>query len=253
MRIPIVIANWKMHKNSLEARHFLTELLDKVPTAICEIGIAPPYTLLAQCSERISGHRKRIKIGAQNMHQKPSGAFTGEISADMIVDAGCNFVILGHSERRRDFSETNALIYEKITMAVSRNITPILCVGENQEERTETQKKVEHQLSECLGTLNSSELENLIIAYEPIWAIGTGKAATPIEANAVHRFIRSYLTKKYSRHFADQIRIIYGGSVQPNNVQSLMLQSDIDGLLVGGASLDASSFIKIIFNLGIDV
>lgn len=251
MRIPIIIANWKMHKNSCEARHFLAELLDKAYTSKCEIGVAAPYTLLAQCSKIVSG--KAIRIGAQNMHEKPSGAFTGEISADMIVDAGCSFVILGHSERRRYFSETNAIIYEKIKAALSRNITPILCVGESQEERKETQKILEHQLSQCLGTLDLSDLQNLIIAYEPIWAIGTGIAATPIEANAVHTYIRSYLSKKYSQSFADQIRIIYGGSVHPNNVQSLMLQSNIDGLLVGGASLDASSFIEIIFNLGMDV
>lgn len=251
MRIPTVIANWKMHKNSIEARHFLAELLDKVSISKCEIGIAAPYTLLAQCAKIVSG--KAIRIGAQTIHEKPSGAYTGEISADMIVDAGCSFVILGHSERRQYFSETNAMISEKIKAALSRNIIPIVCVGESQEERRETQKIVEHQLSQCLATLSLSELQNLIIAYEPIWAVGTGIAATAIEANVVHTYIRSYLSKKYSQNFADQIRIIYGGSVQPNNVQSLMLQSNIDGLLVGGASLDASSFIEIIYNLGMDV
>lgn len=251
MRIPIVIANWKMHKNSIEACCFLAELIDKASTSKCEIGIAAPYTLLTQCSKVVLG--KAIRIGAQNIHEKPSGAYTGEISADMIVDAGCSFVILGHSERRHYFSETNAIISEKIKEALSRNIIPILCVGESQEERKEAQKIVEDQLSECLGTLSLSELQNLIIAYEPIWAIGTRIAATPIEANVVHTYIRSYLSKKYSQNFADQIRIIYGGSVQPNNVQSLMLQSNIDGLLVGGASLDVSSFVEIINNLGMDV
>lgn len=251
MRIPIIIANWKMHKTSTEARYFLAELLDKVSPPKCEIGLAIPYTLLAQCSKIVSG--KSIVIGAQNMHEKPSGAFTGEISADMIVDTGCTFVILGHSERRRYFSETNAIIYKKIKAAISKNLTPILCIGESLEERKEAQNVLEDQLSQCLGTLSASDLHNLIIAYEPVWAIGTGVAATPREANAVHTFIRSYLKRKYSPKFADRIRIIYGGSVQPNHVQSLMLQSNIDGLLVGGASLDVSSFIEIIFNLGMDI
>lgn len=251
MRIPIVIANWKMHKTSKEARHFIAELLDKVSTPKCEIGLTPPYTLLAQCSKVLSG--RNIMVGAQNMHEKPSGAFTGEISADMIVDAGCSFVILGHSERRQYFLETNSIIFQKIKVALSKNIIPILCLGESSEERTDTQKVLERQLSECLGTLPESKLQNFIIAYEPLWAIGTGVSATPVEANAVHTYIRSYLSRQYSQKFADQIRIIYGGSVQPNIVQSLMLQSNIDGLLVGGASLDASSFIEIIFNLGMDV
>lgn len=251
MQAPIVIANWKMHKTLTEARHFIAELLEKASTPKCQIGLAVPYTLIDQCYRVLSS--TSIMVGAQNIHEKPFGAYTGEISADMARDAGASFSILGHSERRRYFSETNSIICEKMKAATSKNIIPVLCVGETLEERESTQKVLEYQLSECLGSLHQGELGDLIIAYEPIWAIGTGISATPVEANTAHRYIRSYLKRHYSQKFADQIRIIYGGSVQPNNVQSLMLQSNVDGLLVGGASLDASSFVEIIFNLGMDI
>ncbi len=251
MRTPIVIANWKMHKTLIEARHFIAELLQKVSTPKCQIGLAAPYTALDGCSKALSG--TAILLGAQNIHEKSSGAYTGEISADMVKDAGAKFSLIGHSERRKYFSETNSIIQKKIEAAITKNIIPILCVGETLEERENTQKILEKQLAECLGKLSSDQLGNLIIAYEPVWAIGTGKAASPLEANEAHRYIRSYCGARYSQKFANQVRIIYGGSVQPNNVQSLMLQPNIDGLLIGGASLEAASFIEIIFNIGMDL
>lgn len=251
MRIPIVIANWKMHKTLTESRHFIAELLEKVSTPKCQIGLAVPYTLIDHCYKVLSG--TSIMVGAQNIHEKPYGAYTGEISADMVRDSGASFSILGHSERRQYFSETNSIVQQKMKAAIAKNIIPVLCLGESLGEKGTTQKVLEHQLSECLGSLPQGELGDLIIAYEPVWAIGTGDSATPLEVNTAHSYIRSHLERHYSQKFADQIRIIYGGSVQPNNVQSLMLQSNVDGLLVGGASLDASSFARIIFNLGMDV
>lgn len=251
MRIPIVIANWKMHKTLTEARHFIAELLEKVSTPKYQIGLAVPYTLIDQCYKALSG--TSIMVGSQNIHEKPSGAYTGEISAEMARDAGAVFSILGHSERRQYFLETNSIVCEKMKAAISKNMIPVLCVGESLEEKATAQKVLEEQLSQCLGNLNQEQLRDLIVAYEPVWAIGTGISATPAEANRAHGYIRSHLKKCYSSKFADQVRIIYGGSVQPNNVQSLMLQSNVDGLLVGGASLDASSFARIIFNLGMDL
>lgn len=251
MRIPIVIANWKMHKTLTEARHFVAELLEKVSTPKYQIGLAIPYTLIDQCYKALSG--TSIMVGSQNIHEKPSGAYTGEISAEMAQDAGAAFSLLGHSERRHYFSETNSIVCEKVKAAIAKNMIPVLCVGESLAEKATAQKVLEQQLSQCLGGLHGDQLKDLIVAYEPVWAIGTGTSATPAEANRAHGYIRSHLKKCYSQKFADQVRIIYGGSVQPNNVQSLMLQSNVDGLLVGGASLDASSFARIIFNLGMDV
>lgn len=251
MRTPIVIANWKMHKTLIEARHFIAELSQKVSTSKCELGLSAPYTVLDGCSKALAG--TNILLGAQNIHEKSSGAYTGEISADMVKDAGAKFSIIGHSERRKYFSETNSIIQKKIESAVEKNIIPILCIGETFEERENTQKVLEKQLAECLGKLSNDQLRNLIIAYEPVWAIGTGKAASPLEANQTHNYIRSYCRVHYSQKFANQLRIIYGGSVQPNNVQSLMLQPNIDGLLVGGASLEVASFIEIILNIGMDL
>lgn len=244
MRAPIIIANWKMHKTLMEARHFIAELIQEVSTSKYQIGVAAPYTALDGCSKALSG--TNILLGAQNIHEKSCGAYTGEISADMVKDAGAKFSIIGHSERRKYFSETNSIIQKKIETAIEKNIIPVLCIGETLQERGDTQKVLEKQLTECLGMLSIDQLKNLIIAYEPVWAIGTGKPASPQQANEAHSFIRSYCGERYSQEFANQIRIIYGGSVQPNNVQSLMLQPNIDGLLVGGASLEAASFIKII-------
>lgn len=247
----MVIANWKMHKTLIEARHFIAELLQKVSPSKSQIGLAVPYTVLNGCSKALSG--TSILLGAQNIHEKSSGAYTGEISADMVKDAGAKFSIIGHSERRKYFSETNAIIQKKIEAAIAKNIIPILCIGETLQEKENTKQVLETQLNECLGKLSSDQLEKLLIAYEPVWAIGTGKPASPIDVNQAHSYIRSYCRRRYCQKFADQVRIIYGGSVQPNNVQSLMLQPNIDGLLVGGASLEVASFIEIIFNIGMDL
>ncbi len=205
-----------------------------------------PFTAIEAGVEAAKG--TKISIGAQNMHDQMEGAFTGEISARMLKASGASYVILGHSERRQYFKETNAFIHRKLALALKEGLTPILCIGELADERESGKygDVLKTQLDECLQNLNAPQVEKVVLAYEPVWAIGTGKTATPEIAQGVHRFIRNWVEEKYSIGCAERICLIYGGSVKPDNIASLMQQTDIDGVLVGGASLDVESFAKIV-------
>jgi triosephosphate isomerase len=248
MRRPVIAGNWKMHKTSAEAEELARALVDHLSdlTDDREVVLCPPFTGLKVVFEVIKA--SPIKLGAQNLHWEKSGAFTGEISAVMLKDVGCSYVIIGHSERRTYFYETNATVNKKIFAALDQGLIPIVCVGETLEEREKNQtfEIIERQIKEGLVGLAPSQALRLIIAYEPVWAIGTGKTATPEQANEVHTFIRYLLAQNFNEGVASEIRIQYGGSVRPDNIKSLMNQKDIDGVLVGGASLDADSFTKIV-------
>lgn len=211
-----------------------------------DIVLCPPFTALSEISEILIS--SNVKLGAQNMHSEYDGAYTGEVSGLMLKDAGCEFVILGHSERRQYFKEIDAGVNSKIKAALKLGLTPIVCVGETLEEREreETFKVVEGQLSGALKAISGADVARLIFAYEPIWAIGTGRTATSSQAQEVHKFIRSLLEKWYNKETAQLIRIQYGGSVKPENIKDLISQPDIDGALVGGASLNIESFSQIV-------
>jgi triosephosphate isomerase len=248
MRIKVIAGNWKMNKDINESK----ELISKLKTGIeelslnCEIVICPPFTSLSEASTMIKG--SKIRLGAQNLHQEETGAFTGEVSAIMLLSAGCEYVIIGHSERRTIFKESDELINKKITNALKNNLKPIFCVGELLEEREKniTEQVVKSQITKGLQGFSEKDLKSLIIAYEPVWAIGTGKTATPQQAEEVHLFIRDLLIENYSSEFAENLGILYGGSVKPENSKDLLSQENIDGALVGGACLNADSFISII-------
>ena len=237
-RTPIIAANWKMYKTGTEAQEFLTHLKGKITPAV-KVFIAPSFTALPVMTSQ------EVVIGAQNMHEADEGAFTGEISARMLKNAGAKFVILGHSERRRLFHETDAMIHQKLKKAFSAHLLPILCIGETLEDREagKTFEVLSHQLKTALAGLPPAEL---IIAYEPVWAIGTGKTATPETAQEAHQFCRELLKKLWGEDFAAKTHILYGGSVTPETAHTLSKQPDIDGALVGGASLDPKKFIQII-------
>jgi triosephosphate isomerase len=249
MRKPIIAGNWKMFKTisqAIELANGLKRTLFDVTTI--DIVICPAFTALTEVYEVIS--ETNIQLGAQDMHWENEGAFTGEVSGLMIKDTGADFVILGHSERRQYFGETNQSVNKKIKAALKYNLTPIVCVGENliQREQNKTFEVVKEQMEECFFEIKKDEAEKTIIAYEPVWAIGTGKTATPAQAQEVHRFIRNLLVKFYDEETASGVRIQYGGSVKPENAQDLISQEDIDGALVGGASLDLATFTAIIRN-----
>jgi triosephosphate isomerase len=237
-RIPIIAANWKMYKTGAEAQEFLTQIKGKTASSV-KVFIAPSFTALPMMKAQ------GVVLGGQNMHEAEEGAFTGEISARMLKDAGAQFVILGHSERRRLFHETNALIHQKLKKALSSQLLPILCIGETLEEREakKTFDILSTQLKTALAGISPAEL---ILAYEPVWAIGTGKTATPEIAQEAHQFCRSFLKKLWGEESAAKTHILYGGSVTPETASALAKQPDIDGALVGGASLDAAKFIQII-------
>lgn len=244
MRKPFIAANWKMHQTQKEMTAFVDVLkkqkIDYKKTDVC---ICPPFTLLKPLID-IRG--KKMLVGAQNCHFEEKGAFTGEISAPMIKDIGCDFVILGHSERRMIFNENDEMINKKVKAAIASNLGVIFCIGETYEQREmeETFDVLENQLKNGLKGIKT--IKDMLIAYEPVWAIGTGKTAYPEQAEEVHTFIRTTLKEMYSKTESDNVRIIYGGSVKPGNVKELMDQPNIDGALVGGASLDPESFYKII-------
>jgi triosephosphate isomerase len=235
-----------MHKTDAEARAFILALSAQIASVQRRTFIAAPFTAIGGAVEAARG--TRICIGAQNMYDQEAGAYTGEISAEMLKSAGASFVLLGHSERRQYFHETNSFIHRKLLRAAQEGLTPILCIGELSHEREsgshESVLKV--QLEECLQELTAEQISHCIIAYEPIWAIGTGKAATPENAQDVHRFIRLWLEERFGRECAQKMCLLYGGSVNPDNIASLMQQTDIDGALVGGASLDVKSFAQIV-------
>ena len=242
MRRPLIAGNWKMHKAISEA----VELASALVTSCreyreIEIMVAPPLTAIAAVRQALSD--SPIGLGAQNMHWEDQGAFTGEVSPTMLKDAGCRYVILGHSERRQLFGETDENVNRKVRAAQSHGLMPIVCIGETEEERDRgvTFEVVDRQLTAALeGTL----LE-MVSAYEPVWAIGTGRTATPAQAQEVHKAIRDRLAGLFGSEAADAVRVLYGGSVKPGNVDELMGEADIDGALVGGASLDVTSFTRI--------
>lgn len=248
MRINVIAGNWKMNNDLNESKDLITKLLAglKNTNVNCEVVICPPFTSLSEVSSMIKG--SVIKLGAQNLHQEENGAFTGEVSAKMLLGSGCDFVIIGHSERRNIFMEHDDLLNKKIRRAIKNNLKPIFCVGELLEEREKniTNQVIESQVLKGLDGFSVEELKNLIIAYEPVWAIGTGKTATPQQAEEVHLFIRNLIEKRFSKEYADNLRILYGGSVKPDNSKDLLSQKNIDGALVGGACLNADSFLSII-------
>jgi triosephosphate isomerase (TIM) len=241
-RVPLIIGNWKMHKTDAEARAFVFALSAQIASTERRTFIAAPFIAIAGAAEAAQG--TRICVGAQNMHDQEAGAYTGEISASMLKSSGASFVLLGHSERRQYFHETNSFIHRKILRALQEGLIPILCVGES--EGGECERVLKTQLEECLQGLSAEQVSHCIIAYEPIWAIGTGKAATPELAQTVHRFIRLWLEEGFGRECAQRICLLYGGSVSPGNIAALMQQTDIDGVLVGGASLDVKSLAQIV-------
>ena len=246
MRLPIIAGNWKMHMTSQEAKGFIEELQTKVEGTDVEVVICPPFTLLHMLREIVKD--TNIKIGSQNMYWEEKGAFTGEISPLMLKDLKIEYCIIGHSERRQFFGETNETVNKKIKSAINYGIKPILCVGETLDDRkaNKTQELIKNQVEEALSGLDKEDVVKLVIAYEPIWAIGTGETATPEQANEVIAFIRKTLKELYDESISEEIRIQYGGSVKPHNVEELMKQEDIDGALVGGASLKAESFEKLV-------
>jgi triosephosphate isomerase len=247
MRIPVLAANWKMFKTTHETLAYVRELgtLTKAVDGV-EIVVAPPFTSLATAAE--AARNTNVGVAAQNLYFEREGAFTGEISAGMIKDAGAGYVIIGHSERRRLFGETDASVNRKTRAAIAADLTPIVCVGETLEEREGGQMPavLDRQIKDGLDGLTADQIGALIIAYEPVWAIGTGKNATPAEADEAHRHIRTRLRAWFGGAAADACRIQYGGSVKPDNIASLIALPDVDGALVGGASLDVRSFFEIV-------
>ncbi len=248
MRKKIVAANWKMNMTQAESARFVESLLLDLGDIIdVEVVIVPPFTAIAKVTEAL-GKAQNIKMGAQNMHWEQNGAFTGEISAALLRDLFVRYVVLGHSERRTLFGETDDIVNRKVRAAHEATLRPIVCVGETlaQRDKGNVEKILSIQLRGSLKDLSEKELQETVIAYEPVWAIGTGRNATPEQAQEAHAFIRHTLGKMSGEMTADKIRIQYGGSVKPENARELMSQPDIDGALVGGASLDPRSFVQIV-------
>ena len=247
MRRVIIAGNWKMNKTSTEAVQLVKELLSKVSDVKdVDMVVCPPFTSLESVAWVLG--EGPVKIGAQNMHWSEGGAYTGEVSAKMLLTIGCQYVILGHSERRALFGESNADVNKKLRATLATSLIPIVCVGEKLEEREkgQTEHIVRDHVLGAFEGFSVAQLQRVILAYEPVWAIGTGKTASPEQANEVHAFIRNVLEDKFGEPLAKSIRIQYGGSVKPENAASLLSQPEIDGALVGGASLDAESFSRII-------
>jgi triosephosphate isomerase len=242
----VIAGNWKMYKTQAEARAFFGAFLPLVRNAHCDIMVAPPFTAIAAAVE--AARSSNIAIGAQNVFWEKEGAFTGEVSAPMLAEAGCRYVIIGHSERRQFFGETSESVAKKTKAALAAGLTPIVCVGELLEHREagRTEEICESQFRGGPGALTPEEFSRILVAYEPVWAIGTGKTATPEIAAAVHHFLRKCAQRKFTAEQAQALRILYGGSVKPENIQGLMAQEELDGALVGGASLDAKSFASIV-------
>jgi triosephosphate isomerase len=248
MRKKIVAANWKMNMTQSESAEFIRSLLlDLGDIRDVDVVILPPFTAIAKVTEAL-GNAQNIKVGAQNMCWERSGAFTGEISAALLRDLFVRYVVLGHSERRTLFCETDEIVNRKVRAAHEATLRPIVCIGETLEQRDggKVEKVLSKQLRRSLAELSAKELQETVVAYEPVWAIGTGRNATPAQAQEAHAFIRQTLAGMSDQSTADRIRIQYGGSVKPNNARELMSQPDIDGALVGGASLEARSFAEIV-------
>jgi triosephosphate isomerase len=248
MRPPLIAGNWKMNGLLKEARDLAVALRKELAahSAPPDVLVFPPFLALGAVREALEGGP--IKMGAQDVHWEAKGAFTGEVSPAMLQDVGCSAVILGHSERRHIMGETNEMVNRKIKACLAAGLLPIVCVGELLEERNMgvTREVVERQIGKGLDGLTPEEVAKLVIAYEPVWAIGTGKTATPRQAEEVHHYVRKLITQKSGEAVGKGIRILYGGSVSPDNVKELMAEEDIDGALVGGASLKVDSFVKIV-------
>ncbi len=247
MRKKLIAANWKMHKTPNEAQQYVSALLPLVHDHHHrEIVLCPSYVCIPATVQAV--HGKKIGVGGQNLFWEKDGAYTGEISAQMLHAAGCSHVIIGHSERRQYFDETNTKVHQKLKAALKSGLSPIVCVGEVLEERESglTNDVLEKQCIIAFGSLSAAEVAPMVVAYEPVWAIGTGKTATPDMASEAHRFIRAQAAKAFGEEAAKKLRILYGGSVKPDNAKALMSHEEIDGALVGSASLDAESFAKIV-------
>lgn len=246
MRKPIIAGNWKMHKTPSEAVKLVEELIPLVKDAKAEVVVIPPFVDLTEVARVIKG--TNILLGAQNMFWEEKGAYTGEISPVMLKEIGVTYVVIGHSERRQYFKETDEMVNKKVLSALSHDLKPIVCVGESLSQREEgkTYDVVLTQTREALKGVSEEDITKVVIAYEPVWAIGTGKNATPQDANEVIKAIRNTIAELYGKDKAEMVRIQYGGSVKPDNISGFMAESDIDGALVGGASLVAEDFAKIV-------
>ena len=244
-RTPYIAGNWKMHKTIAEAKAFVHDLVQELDGVRgVDVGLCVPYTALSEVVQAAEG--SGLIVCAQNMHQEDSGAFTGEVSPPMLTELGVHGVVLGHSERREYYNETDRALQDKVPAALAAGLRPILCVGETEDERDrdETQRKLRYQVQEGLDKVSDDQLPDVVIAYEPIWAIGTGKVATPEQAQEAIGFIRALVGDR-SKEAAEAVRIQYGGSVKPDNAAEILSQPDVDGALVGGASLDAKGFAQI--------
>jgi triosephosphate isomerase len=251
MRKPVIAGNWKLYKTASEAVELVNNLAPLVKqNHDVEIIVAPVFTVLGAVANALTG--SNIRLAGQDCFWEEEGAFTGEVSPKMLCDAGCSHVIIGHSERRQYFGETDETVNRKIRAALKGGLTVLFCIGETLEEREadKTFVVLKHQLSGGLAGITREQLDNVVVAYEPVWAIGTGRTATDAQAQEAHSFIREFLTGLYDKETSDKMRILYGGSVKPENVKGLMTQPDIDGALVGGASLKADSFAAIV-NFGV--
>ena len=247
MRKPVIAGNWKMYKSIPEAVDFIEKIKPVAAQASHrEVIVAPPFTALAAAAAAAKG--SKVSVAAQNCHWDKEGAHTGDISTGMLCDAGCTHVIIGHSERRQDCGETDEQVNKKVKAALAAGLTPIVCVGETLSEREsgETEKVLEHQFTRDMAGLTPADFSRIMIAYEPVWAIGTGRTATPAMAADAHRLLRSLARRQFGKQEADGVRILYGGSVKPDNVGALMAQEEIDGALVGGASLKVDSFTALV-------
>ena len=247
MRRRVIAGNWKMYKTLADTRAFFSSFLPLVTGAEhCDIVVAPPFTAIRTAVEAAKG--SSIAIAGQNVSWSMEGAFTGEVSAPMLAEAGCRYVIIGHSERRQLFRETDDNVAKKTLMSLASGLTPIVCLGETQEDRDAglTEQVLSRQFNGGPGALTPDEFSRILVAYEPVWAIGTGRTATPEIAAAAHRVLRRCAGEKFSVHLASALRILYGGSVKPDNIQGLMAQEELDGALVGGASLDPKSFAALV-------
>lgn len=246
MRSKIVAGNWKMNKNLEETKILLTELSAKLPNTHAEVMVAPTYINLLSAVDSLES--SAIEVISQNMHFAESGAYTGEISADMLLNIGINTAIIGHSERRAFFGETDEILAKKVVTALDKNIRVMFCFGEELEDRKSGNhfNLVESQLKNALFSLDASAWKNIVLAYEPVWAIGTGETASPDQAQEMHAFIRKTITEAYNTSIADNVSILYGGSVKPGNAEEIFSKPDVDGGLIGGASLVADDFVAII-------
>ncbi len=244
-RKSLLVANWKMNKTVDETRQFVAEFRRTVGTlSRADVVIAPPSTSLAAAADALEG--ADIGLAAQNVHWEPTGAYTGELSAHMLRDVGCGYVIVAHSERRQYFGETNEMASQKLAACLRMELRPIYCVGETLEEREagRTSEVVEHQTREGLAAIDAERMGRIVLAYEPVWAIGTGLTASPVEAQEVHGLIRDVISERHGAEAAGSVRILYGGSVKPENVTDLLCEEDIDGALVGGAGLEVAVFAR---------